>query len=161
MERSKMRVDQRTDMSNTSWRMIRVHLIAILSMFALVSHPHRLAAQTVGACADSSGSRAKSYRDNYALSVSSTDTAMISFRSRTALPTLASTQVMLISDTTVCRAASRAFDSQMLIKHPEKPVIVLQLGTKRMVIKDVGMTDGWLNMLFDSTFTTVFSRILF
>ena len=158
-----MRVAKTAHMTHPfHWRIfMRLTTPIFLTVLALEFHPLVLVAQTASACADTSGIEAKSYRATYGMNVSSTDTSMVGFRARTGLPTLASNQVILVSDTTVCRAASTAFDAQLLVKHPANPVVVLQLGTKRMVIKDVGMPGGWLNMLFDSTFATLYSRILF
>jgi hypothetical protein len=48
-----------------------------------------------------------------------------------------------------------AFDAQLQTPHPSEPVIVLELGTKRLVVKDLGNATRGLNMLFNAGFTTL------
>jgi hypothetical protein len=86
---------------------------------------------------------------------------MVAMRSETGLPNLAETQVRLVGDTTVCRTASAAIDAKRLNKYPATPVIVLELGTKRLVIKDVGLSGGRLNFLFNQDFSSLLYRMVF
>ena len=100
--------------------------------FTLAVRPMRGFAQSGGACADSTSTSAKYYRDYYRIAVSSTESHMVAFRSRTGLPSLAQTQVRFVGDTAVCRTASVALDAQRWDKFPQTPVIVLELSTALM-----------------------------
>src|SRR5207253_927558 len=130
----------------------RVALYAIVTCASALT-PTDTFAQSTGVCADTTNATTKYYRDYYRLAVSSTASQMVSFRNDTGLPNLTAAQVHLVADTAVCRIASTAFDAKRLNKYPVAPVIVLELGTKRMVIKDVGLTGGRLNFLFTLDFS--------
>ena len=118
-------------------------------------------AQGSGACADTATSIAKFYKGTYAEFVSSSRSELVQQRSSTGYPNVAASAVKFVADTTVCRTASIAYDNQLDTKRPTVPVLVLELGTThRIVIKDTGMGLGpWLNMLFDSTFSTFITYI--
>jgi hypothetical protein len=119
-----------------------------------------LGAQTTSACFDSTSKRAQSYKHGYSLMVSRSDTASARQRTNLLLPSLTASQVKLVGDTAVCRLASAAYDSAASVFFPDRPVIVLELGsTRRIVIKDIGFRSAWLNLLFDNTFTSMLSRI--
>lgn len=64
-------------------------------------------------------------------------------------------------DTTACRAASVAIDARRRDKFPETPVLVLELGTARLVIKDVDLPGGMLNYLFNENFSTLLKKMVF
>jgi hypothetical protein len=130
-------------------------------IFALAVSATNTFAQTTGACADSTDATTRYYQDYYRLAVSSVESRMVAFRSQTGLPNLAETQVRLVGDTTVCRTASAAIDAKRLNKYPAAPVIVLELGTKRIVIKDVGLSGGRLNFLFNQDFSSLLYRMVF
>jgi hypothetical protein len=116
-----------------------------------------LPAQVESPCADLTV--AQGYRDYYGVLASKGDSATVQFRARTGLPTLADTQVRIVGDTTVCRHASRAYDATLEIPYPKQPVVVLEMGDKRIVVKDIGFRGGvMLNLLFDETFTTMLNR---
>jgi len=92
--------------------------------------------------------------------VSRSDTASARQRLNLGLPTLAANQVQIVSDTTVCRTASVAYDAAANVSYPAQPVVVLALGsTRRIVIKDVGFRGAALNLLFDQNFATLLKRI--
>lgn len=141
-------------------RQRRVALYAIVAC-AFALSPNDIVAQSTGVCADTTNATTKYYRDYYQLAVSSTAPQMVSFRNDTGLPNLSAAQVRLVADTAVCRIASAAFDAKRFNKYPAAPVIVLELGIKRMVIKDVGLTGGRLNFLFTQDFSTLISRMAF
>jgi hypothetical protein len=67
--------------------------------------------------------------------------------------------VKLVADTTICRQASAAFDARVDGANSSTPVVVLELGTKRVVIKDLGRGGRLLNLLFNSDFTTFFKYL--
>jgi hypothetical protein len=138
-------------------------LVALVAsvIVALAMSPIDAFAQTTGACADSTNVSTRFYRDYYRIAVSSAESNLVAFRSRTGLPALAETQVRIVGDTTVCRSASAAFDAHLLDRFPANPVIVLELGTKRIVIKDVGLVDKRINFLFNQDFSTLLSSIMF
>ena len=120
--------------------------------------PMAARAQGNGPCMDSTSSASRNYRSNYQALVSLTDPASVARRNRTGIPTLTPSQVRLVADTTVCRAASTAYDARLQIPHPSEPVLVLELGTKRLVVKDLGNGARGLNMMFNIDFTTVLNR---
>lgn len=134
---------------------------AFVIVIALAIGPVGVTAQTTGPCADSTNASTRFYRDYYRIAVSSAESNQVAFRSRTGLPALAETQVRIVGDTTVCRSASAAFDAHVLDKFPANPVVVLELGTKRIVIKDVGLVDKRINFLFNQDFSTLLSSIMF
>lgn len=112
-------------------------------------------AQENGPCMDSTSAASRNYKSNYEALVSMTDPASVARRNRTGIPTLAPSQVRLIADTTSCRAASVAYDAQLQTPHPSEPVIVLELGMTRLVVKDLGNGSRALNMLFNVGFTAL------
>lgn len=117
--------------------------------------PKAMRAQGNGACRDSTSTASRNYNSNYEALASLTDPASVALRKETGIPTLTPSQVRLVADTTVCRAASIAYDAQLQIPHPSTPVIVLELGTKRLVVKDLGNGARGLNMMFNTGFTAL------
>lgn len=117
--------------------------------------PAAAKSQVNGPCVDTASSSSRNYKSNYEALVALTDSASVARRNRTGIPTLAPSQVRLIADTTVCRAASVAFDAELQTQRPSEPVIVLELGTKRLVVKELGNGARALNMMFDTGFTTL------
>jgi hypothetical protein len=120
-----------------------------------------LRAQVTGACFDSTTLRAKVYRDAYQNMVSRTDGAGAQERTRLGIPAIPASQVKLVGDTAVCRVASAAYDATLQTGRPLEPVIVLELGDKRAVIKDIGIGDHWLNLIFNQDFTSLLSKFGF
>lgn len=132
--------------------------IAVLAVLLTTVNP--VHAQGTGACSDSTTSQARGYRDYYGALVSVTDTATIRVRNQIGLPSLSNSQVRLVGDTAVCRTASQAYDATLAVPYPSAPVTVLELGSKRVVIKDIGFRGGvLLNLLFDQGFTTMLQRM--
>lgn len=131
-------------------------LVAGLPVAAIVALcPVAVSAQGNGPCMDSTSSASRNYKSNYEALASLTDPASVARRIRTGIPTLTPSQVLLVADTTVCRAASAAYDAQLQTPHPSEPVIVLELGTKRLVVKDLGNGARGLSMMFNIGFTTL------
>lgn len=132
-----------------------------LGIAAVALTPGVAKAQAGGACADTTTAFAKFYKGTYAEFVSSSRSELVQQRSSTGYPNVAASAVKFVADTTVCRTASIAYDNQLDTKRPTLPVLVLELGTThRIVIKDTGRGLGrWLNMLFDSTFSTLINHI--
>lgn len=119
-----------------------------------------LSAQSTSACSDSTTDQSRGSRDYYGTLVSAPDTQVVRVRTQLGLPTLLNSQVRIVGDTTVCRAASNAYDAYLASPRPNQPVLVLEVGTKRIVSKDIGFRGGvLLNLLFDQTFTTVLDRM--
>ena len=158
-----MRMAETTNMTqlriSESKRPVPRWIVGSLVTLALTSGS--LHAQVSSPCADSSAKLIQTYRDAYASMVSRTDSETVAFRSSSGLPTLAASQVRIIGDTAVCRAASIAYDSRLLNPSPSLPVIVLELGTKRIVIKESGHPGNRLNMLFSQDFTTWITNLSF
>jgi hypothetical protein len=127
--------------------------LAVTTIVALC--PTAAMAQANGPCKDSTSSASRNYKGNYEALVSLTDPASVERRNRTGIPTLTPSQVRLVADTTICRAASVAYDAQLLTQRPSEPVIVLELGTKRLVVKDLGNGARGLNMMFNTGFTAL------
>jgi hypothetical protein len=63
-----------------------------------------------------------------------------------------------VTDTVACRAASVAYDAQLMDKHPTEPVVLLELGTKRLVVKKADDGGRFLNMLFDQTLGVLLNK---
>jgi hypothetical protein len=131
----------------------------VLGTLASVALAGSATAQGTGVCTDSTNHRAWGYLHMYAGTVSSTVPAVVADRTAKGLPTLSYTQVKLVTDTAACRTASIAYDAQLETKRPNAQVIVIELGTKRVVIKDTGMHGRWLNMLFDQNYATLLQMI--
>ena len=136
-------------------------LVGAVATITVAAHPTHSAAQSGGACADSTTASAKFYRDYYRNAVSSSETHMVRFRADTGIPNISQTQVRFVGDTTACRAASVAIDARRWDKFPEIPVLVLELGTTRLVIKDVDLPGGMLNYLFNQNFSTLLKKMVF
>ena len=138
-------------------RMVFARVVAVVALTLAIAHTAR--AQGIGVCTDSTNHRAWGYMHMYAGIVSSTVPAVVANRTAEGLPTLSYAQVKLVTDTAACRRASIAYDAQLEKKRPDAQVIVIDLGTKRVVIKDTGMRGRWLNMLFDQNYTTLLRMI--
>src|SRR5688572_4048615 len=143
---------------NNIARLFGAGVIAVFGIIQGADSPPALYAQGTSACADST-SDMKMYRDGYADMVSNPDTAAARQRTNLGLPTLKANQVVIVADSAVCRAASVAYDNHLGVSRPTVPVIVLQLASKRVVIKDSGReinnTGGSINILFNQDFTKV------
>lgn len=128
-----------------------------LAFAVIVLAPAIAAAQASGACVDTTTVAAQFYKGTFGEFVSSPRSELVQQRSSTGMPNVAASAVKFVADTTVCRAASIAYDAQLDKKRPTVPVLVLELGpTHRIVIKDTGMGIGpWLIMLFDQAFSTL------
>lgn len=132
--------------------------VAVLLVFS----PMSARAQVGGPCVDTTSSRAQLYRDTYAEIASGTRADLVKARTQTGIPTVLSSQVKLVGDTTICRAASVAFDARVQDQQPSTPVIVLEIGpTRRIVVKETGMRSIAHNMLFDVSFSTLLKTIGF
>lgn len=130
-------------------------------ILALILGSSSARAQSIGACADSTGEQPPFYRDAYKSMVSRTDSETVAFRTRSGLPTLTPGQVRIVGDTAACRAASLAYDAALAVPYPSRPVILLEVGNRRIVVKDTGRRGPWLNMLFSQDFATLLYKISF
>ena len=157
-----MRLAKTNHLSGDAARWVTGRRIAIVLLgFAIGLTSMRLLAQGSGMCADTASSQAKHYRDYYKVAASSSASHMVAFRSTSGVPNLAETQVRFVSDTAACRVASAAVDSQMLVKYPDVQVLVIELGTKRLVIKDISILGGFANYLFNADFSSVLFKMVF
>lgn len=145
--------------ANVKSRMMTLAQMLVLAVVASFTFAENVGAQATGVCTDSTDHRAWGYMHMYAGIVSSTVPAVVSDRTSKGLPTLSYAQVKLVTDTAACRKASIAYDAQLETKRPDARVIVVDLGAKRVVIKDTGMSGRWLNMLFDQNFATLLQMI--
>ena len=125
---------------------------------AVLSVLPRLEAQAGSPCVDPSSQRALDLKHLVGVMVSQSDTVAANERARFSLPLLAASQVTMVTDTTVCRAASNAYDGVASMEPVDKPVVVLALGTQRLVIKDYRFGEWLLAILFNSNFTTMITR---
>jgi len=137
-------------MKNLAWTIIIVASAPIASS---------LSAQAAGACYDSTTVRARGYRDSYGVLVSRNDSVGVRLRGQVGLPSLSNSQVRIIGDTAICRIASQAYDATLAVPYPSEPLIVLELGARRVVIKDIGFSGSMMNLLFDQGFTTMLQRM--
>ncbi len=105
--------------------------------------------------------RARIYRDGYASMVSRTDEQSVAQRAALKVPTLLPSQVIIVTDRSVCSTASTAFDKALGVSADNEAPIVLQLGTHWAVVKHLAFQHFRPNVIFDSTFTTAVARIWF
>jgi hypothetical protein len=129
--------------ANAKTHMMPYARMLVLGARAAMAIADSAGAQGTGVCTDSTNHRAWGYMHMYAGIVSSTVPAVIANRTAEGLPTLSYAQVKLVTDTVACRRASIAYDAQLETKRPNAQVIVIDLGTKRVVIKDTGMHGRW------------------
>lgn len=138
---------------------IRLSLIRFglgLSLIVLCFLPRvDLLAQSASPCVDPASSRALDLRHLVGVLVSQSDTIAANERTRFSLPVLAENQVTIVSDTTVCRTASLAYDAAASAVPIDKPVVVLALGAQRLVIKDYRFGEWLLAVLFNQNYTTM------
>ena len=104
---------------------------------------------------------ARIYRDGYASMVSRSDPQSVAQRVAFRIPTLLPNQVVVVSDSPVCKTASTAFDKALGVSAPNEAPIVLRLGNYWAVVKRLEFQHYRPNVIFDSTFTTTLSRIWF
>jgi hypothetical protein len=142
---------------------LRFRLLSAASFaLLLVCSPAVAQAQVGGPCVDTTSTRAQSYRDSYVEIASGTRAELVQARTQAGIPTVLASQVKLVGDTVVCRAASIAFDARVQNPRPSTPVIVLEIGpTRRIVVKETGRRSVGHNMLFDQTFATLLKTIRF
>jgi hypothetical protein len=129
-------------------------LVLGLSVF-LITPRVDLQAQGASPCVDPTSTLATDLRHGVGVRVSQPDTISANERTRLGLPFLAENQVTIVSDTTVCRTASLAYDAAAAHRTIDKPVVVLALGTRRLVIKDYRFGEWLLAILFDQNYTTM------
>ena len=134
---------------------------AVAALMVSLATSGTLAAQSPNACVSATSPDAQSYRDGYASMVSRTDAPSVTQRANLSLPTLQPSQVLIVTDTTTCRAASNAFDSATGISASAEAPIVLQLGTQWIVIKRLKYRGPRMNILFNQTFATAQEKIWF
>lgn len=126
----------------------------------LLGAPMPAAAQSPSACYDSTSTQVHDIRDKYGVIASRNDSVGTQWRIQLGLPTLSNTQVRIVGDTAVCRTASQSYDVAVAGSYPSQPVIVLELGTLRMVVKDIGLGGGaFLGIIFDQSFANVLKRL--
>jgi hypothetical protein len=139
---------------------IRTFKVCLVLAVALVGASLPAAAQTSSACFDSTSTLARGIRNKYGVIVSRNDSVGTMWRTKLGLPPLSNGQVHIVGDTAICRIASQAYDGALQESHPSEPVIVLELGTVRMVVKNIVITtESMLGILFDQGFTSVLRRI--
>lgn len=138
---------------------LKVPIVIISLIAAVASSPEPVHAQSNGPCMDSTSSISRFYRNSYEGIATRSDANSLAWRTSQGIPTLTASQVKLVADTTACRAASTAFDSRVDGASAAMPVVVIELGTKRIVIKDLGRGGRLLNLLFNSDFTTFFKYL--
>src|SRR5690349_12276153 len=109
--------------------------LALLMALAFVTTSTKMGAQSGSACVDPTSTYSHDLKINVATMVSLSDTASANERARFGLPALTANQVSIVSDTTACRAASVAYDAAVSATPIDLPVVVLTLGTKRLVVK--------------------------
>jgi len=101
------------------------------------------------------------YVGNFQLIVSDTDSASAVDRSRLGLPLLSKDSVSAVSDSATCARAADAYGRNLDIPDTTTPrqVFVVRLGPTRYVVGDPTVRSGEfaLVMVFDSSFTTLFS----
>jgi hypothetical protein len=117
-----------------------------------------LAAQATSPCVDPTSRRALDLRHIVGVMVSQADSVAANERTRFSLPQLAENQVTIVSDTTVCRTASTAYDAAVSTTAIDKPVVVLAFGAQRLVVKDYRFGEWLLAVLFNQNFTTIVKR---
>jgi hypothetical protein len=122
-------------------------------------NPMKTGVQVPGCSTDTA--RARVYRDGYASMVSRTDEQSVAQRAALKVPTLLRSQVIIVTDHSVCSTASTAFDKTLAVSAANEAPIVLQLGTHWAVVKNLAFRHYHPNVIFDSTFTTAVARIWF
>lgn len=125
---------------------------------SILTAPVSLVAQATGPCVDPTSRRALDLRHIVGVMVSQADSVAANERARFSLPQVAENQVTIVSDTTVCRTASTAYDAAASTTPIDKPVVVLAVGTQRLVVKDYRFGEWLLAVLFNQDFTTVVKR---
>jgi len=101
--------------------------------------------------------------DDYRWADSTTDTATVSWRQRSSLPTVPVTQIVLVADTTVCRRAVNAYNailaSRLNDTRESITATVIKWSNTRYAVSDSVHNSGeWtLHLVTDSSFTQVLS----
>lgn len=145
-------------MSGAGSRLKRQLFLATTPAVILSGAARDGAAQGYGPCVAASSTDAKDLQHRVELLVSLNDSISANQRTRLNLPALAANQVTIVSDTTECRAASLAYDAAVAHRTIGKPVVVLALGTQRLVVKDYPFGEWLLAVLFNQSFTTMIKR---
>ena len=122
-------------------------------------NPMNTGVQVPGCSTDTA--RARIYRDGYASMVSRTDDQSVAQRAALKVPTLLPSQVIIVTDHSVCSIASTAFDKTLGVSAANEAPIVLQLGTHWAVVKQLAFQHFRPNVILDSTFTTTVATIWF
>jgi hypothetical protein len=130
-------------------------------MICVAALPAATHAQANAGCSSDSA-RARLYRDGYGAMVSREEWE--TDRSNTGLPTISNEQVTIVSDTTICRIASAAYDSAVGSYALAEPPLVLKIGTTGYVVvkgfEPRGVYRHYrMNVLFNQDFTVAKKRI--
>jgi hypothetical protein len=99
--------------------------------------------------------------EDYRWSDTTTDTATISWRQRVSLPTVPVAQVLLVSDTTICRLAVSFYNAALADSGDTRQspaATVIRWGTTRYAVSDTIHNAGeWtMHMVVDTSFSHVF-----
>lgn len=131
-----------------------VGLFIVVPSIAFVGHTENSAP-----CAPNDENAADILED-HRWSDTTTDTATISWRQRTSLPTVPVGQIVLVSDTAICRRALNKYNNVMADSGDTRLSVeatVVKWGATRYAISDTAHRSGeWTMELFtDSSFTQV------
>ena len=129
-------------------------LVFVLCLVAF-ARPERLS--TAGCAApDQNSANALTY---YAGIASSADSLDAAFRSKYALSLTPAEQVVLVSDSVECAAATAAYTREAQDSSTARTVHVVKVGDRRIVIDPSYMIGEWsVAMVFDSTYVTLLNK---
>jgi hypothetical protein len=141
---------------------LKVQWARLILFGALSVLPAKMQGQTNVGCVSATDTYAPIYRDGYGGMVSRTDQASVKTRSLFGLPTIADAQVTIVSDTTICRIASAAYDSVFSHSAAAEQPLVLKIGSAQyVVVKGLEKKGGRANVLFNQNFTVAEKKIWF
>lgn len=132
-------------------------LIFLVFVFSLAAFARPVRSSTFGCAApDENSANVLSY---YAGIASGSDSLDADFRSKYSLPLTPAEQVVLVSDSTECAAATAAYTREAQDGATARTVHAVKVGDRRIVIDPKHMIGEWsVAMVFDSTYATLLNK---
>jgi len=141
----------------------RLFLFVFSIGVALIASPVKAANREVASVCQPVDTDYDNFVDDYRTIVSGVDSFSIGERSSLSLPQLPDDSVTAVSDSTTCNRAAIAYGLNLSVPDTttSRQLYVVRIGPTRYAVADPQMNAGefLINMIFDSSFTTMFAKV--
>lgn len=142
-----------------SWRV----LVFVVALAVALADPVQAANRDSVSTCQPIGTSYNNFVAGYQAIVSGVDSFSINGRSHLSLPQLPDDSVTAVSDSSTCNRAAIAYGRNLTTPDTtsSRQVYVARVGPTRYIVADPQVNEGefMINMVFDSSFTTVFAIV--